>query len=345
MKNSKFILVLLIALATSLSSSRQTRGADKELNLFAWSEYVPQEVIDGFTKETGIKVNYETFASNEEMLAKLRAGGVRYDVIQPSEYMVEALIKADKLEPLDHAALPNFKNLLPEFTNMPFDPGNRYSVPYMAGTVGICVNTQRVTDPVRGYKDVFQPKYAGRIIVVNDARELVSWALATQGIGPNDMTHANIERARPILKEWIKLIRKFDSDSPKTDLLAGNVDLGVIWSGEAAQCWQEDKHFTYVLPAEGAHRFVDNLAIPKDARNKPGALAFIDYILRPEVGKLISDKFPYTNPNAAARKLLTPQQLENPASYPKGEVKLDVFRDIGKANAEIGKLVTDLKSE
>ena len=157
---------------------------DKTLNLFAWSEYVPQEVIDGFTKETGIKVNYETYASNEELVSKLRAGGTNYDLIQPSEYTCEALIKAGKLEPLNKEAIPNFKNLLPEYTNMAFDPGNQYTIPWMSGTVGICVNTDVVKDPIHGYKDVFQPKFAGRIIVVDDSREMVSWRWRRSALGP-----------------------------------------------------------------------------------------------------------------------------------------------------------------
>src|SRR3954465_932848 len=111
--------------------SAVVRADDKTLNLFAWSEYVPQEVIDGFTKETGIKVNYDTYASNEELIAKLRAGGTKYDLIQPSEYTIEALIRAGKLEPIDREKLSNFKNLLPEFTNMAFDPANKYTIPWM----------------------------------------------------------------------------------------------------------------------------------------------------------------------------------------------------------------------
>jgi spermidine/putrescine transport system substrate-binding protein len=320
------------------------RADDKVLNLFAWSEYVPQEVIDGFTKETGIKVNYDTYASNEELISKLRAGGARYDLIQPSEYTCEALIKAGKLEPIDLAKIPNFKNLLPEYTNMAFDPGNKFTIPYMTGSVGICVNTEKITEPIHGFKDVFQPKYAGRIIVVNDSREMASWALATLGIGPNDMSAENLAKAKPILAGWMKLIKKYDSDSPKTDLLAGNVDIGVVWSGEAALCWKENHHFAYVLPAEGAHLFIDNLAIPKGAANAAGAMRFMDYILRPEVSKIISDKFPYTNPNGEARKLLSKDQLDNPASYPKNPPKLDIFHDIGRQASGVEEMVTDLKN-
>jgi spermidine/putrescine transport system substrate-binding protein len=316
----------------------------KELNLFAWSEYVPQEVIDGFSKETGIKVNYETYASNEEMLSKLLAGSTKYDLIQPSEYVIEALIKQGKLEALDHAKIPNIKNIAPDMKGFPHDAELKYSVPWMAGHVGIVINKEKVKDPIKGFKDVFQDKYKGRIVALNDNREIVSWALSSLGIDQNAVTTENLEKAKPVLTQWIKLVKVFDSDSPKTALLNGDVDVGVVWSGEGAILVNTDgKKFEYVVPAEGAHFYIDSLAIPKGAPNKIGAQMFINHILRPEVSKLISEKFPYTNPNAEARKLLTPEQLKNPASYPE-MAKKETARDIGKMAAEIDKLVTDLKA-
>ncbi len=334
---ARTVLVLTACFAAALA-----RG-DGELNLFGWSEYVPQEVLDGFTKETGIKVNFETYASNEELLSKLVAGGVAYDLVQPSDYAAELMIRRKMLAPLDLAQLPNLKNVGAEFQHLPHDPGAHYTVPYMTGTVGIVVNTEVVKEPIEGYKDVFQPKYKDRLVVLNDNRELVTWALYSLGKTSSDVKPADLAAVRPVLAEWIKLVKVFDSDSPKTALTNGDVDIGVVWSGEAAILWNENKKFRYVIPAEGAHQFVDLLAIPVGAKNKESAHKLIDYILRPEVSKLISDKFPYTNPNLAARKLLSPEQLANPASYP-ASGKLETFRDIGKAAAEIDKLVTDLKS-
>lgn len=317
--------------------------AGKELNLFAWSEYVPQEVIDGFSKETGIKVNYETYASNEEMVSKLVAGSTKYDLIQPSEYTVEALVKQSKLQPLDPARIPNLKNIGSDFKNRAHDPEQKYTVPWMAGTVGIVVNTDKIKEPVKSFKDVFQDKYKGRIVAVNDARELVSWSLFTLGLDSNVITPDALAKAKPELTNWVKLVKVFDSDSPKTALLNGDVDIGVIWSGEAAILVEKDKKFQFTLPAEGSHMNIDSLAIPTNAQNKIGAEMFMDYVLRPEVSKQISDKFPYTNPNVEARKLLTPAQLANPASYPP-ILKMQTFRDIGKAASDIDKLVTDLKA-
>ena len=321
--------------------------AAETLNLFCWSEYIPRTVIDAFEKERGIHVTVENYASNEEMLAKLLAGGGSYDLIQPSEYTVEALIKAGLLLPLDRDKIPNAKNLDPQFLNLSFDPGNKFSLPWMTGTVGIVVNTARVHDPITGFGDVFNGKHKGRIVVVDDARELVSWALATLKIPTNDITPATLARARPVLARWLPQIKVFDSDSPKTALLAGDVDLGIVWSGEGAILYRQDpKKFHWLLPSEGSHRFIDNLAIPKTAQHKANAEAFMDFVLRPEVSKLISDAFPYTNPNLAARPLLTDAQRANPASYPPpvAEKGLETFRDIGDESSEVDALVSELKS-
>jgi spermidine/putrescine transport system substrate-binding protein len=334
---------LAVALTAFTVATAPLVRAAESLNLFAWSEYVPQAVIDGFTKETGIKVNYETYASGEEMLSKLLAGGAAYDLVQPPDYIAEAMIKNKLLRPLEVAKLSNLKHIGPEFLKLPHDPEQKFTVPYMIGTVGIVVNTEKVKEPIRGYRDLFQAKYKDRIVVVNDNRELVSWALVTLGIDQNNITKESLAKARPLVAEWIKLVKVFDSDSPKTPLLNGDVDLGVVWSGEAAKLFSENKKFAYVLPSEGYHPFVDVLAVPTTAKNVAAAHKFLDYVLRPEVSKLISDEFPYTNPNLGARKLLSAEQLANPASYPKLG-KLNTFRDIGRAAADIDKLVTDLKS-
>jgi spermidine/putrescine transport system substrate-binding protein len=198
--------------------------------------------------------------------------------------------------------------------------------------------------PIKGYRDVFQAQFRNRIVVLNDNREIVTWALYGLGEPINTINAAALAKARPLVAEWVKLVKVFDSDSPKTPLLNGDVDLGIVWSGEAALLWNQNKKFHYIIPQEGAHQFLDVLAIPATAKNKAAAHRFMDYILQPEISKLISDAFPYTNPNAAARKLLSAEALANPASYPAAGAKLQSFRDIGRAAADIDRLVTDLKS-
>lgn len=334
--------------AASTSASAVTSSpkppTDKELLLFAWSEYVPQTVLDGFEKETGIKVRYETFSSNEEMLSKIGAGATGYDVIQPSDYIVEMLSKKGSLAKLDKSKLPNMSQVGQAFRGLPYDPDLSWSVPYMAGAVGIVVNVEKVKEPIRGYKDVFTPAHKGRIVVVNDNREIVSWAMRTAGIDVNAPSPENLAKVKGTLQKWLPLIKVYDSDSPKTPLLNGDVDIGVIWSGEAATLINTDaKRFHFALPEEGAHLFVDSLCIMANAPHKEAAHMFLNYVLRPEVGKAISEKFPYTNPSDGARKLLSPEALRNPASYPPIE-KLITFRDIGKAASDIDRLMTDLKA-
>ena len=320
--------------------------ASGELNLFAWSEYLPQGVIDDFTAETGIVVNYEQYGSNEEMLAKLTSGAVKYDLVQPSEYTVEAMVKEGMLQKLDKALIPNLKNVGREYYGRVHDPELAYSVPYMQGTVGIVVNTEKIKEPITSYAQVFDPKHKGRIVVLDDAREVVGWALASLGLDANNVAPENLAKAREVLAKWLPLVKVYDSDSPKTALLNGDVDLGVVWSGEGALLINEGgSKFSYTLPSDGAHMFIDSLAIPTTAQNLPAAHAFIDYILRPEVSVKISADFPYTNPNVEARKLLSDAERANAASYPPGEPKLTTFTDIGAAAAEIDKLFTDVKAQ
>jgi spermidine/putrescine transport system substrate-binding protein len=343
LRRSALIAVEGIALVALLGLARPVSAG--ELNLFAWSEYVPQNVLDGFTAETGIRVNYESYASNEEMLAKLVSGAAAYDLIQPSEYVVEALVKEKKLVPLDHAKLPHLKNIGREYWGQPHDPQLKYSVPYMQGTVGIVYNGRKVTEPITGYHDVFQAKYKGRIVILDDALEIVTCALAAVGLSPDAVTRENLEKVKPTLATWLPLVKVYDSDSPKTPLLNGDVAIGIVWSGEAAILLKEQPEtFVYVLPKEGAHMFIDNLAIPVGAEHPDAAYAFIDYVLRPEVSRRISAEFPYTNPNVEARKLLSQAELGNAASYPPGDPKLWTFRDVGAVAADVDKLVTDLKA-
>lgn len=333
---------LVVAGATFAAATAPTVAA--ELNLFAWSEYVPQTVLDKFTAETGIKVNYETYDSNEEMLSKL-VGGAEYDLVQPSEYVIEVMVKRGMLAPIDFAAVPNFKNLDKAYLNLPHDPEQKFSIPYMVGSVGIVVNTEKITEPVKGYADLFSGKHAGRIVTLDDNRELLTWAFYFSGLDLNTINKDTMAKARPILAKWLPQIKIFDSASPKTALLNGEVDAGVVWSGEAAILYQEDKKFQYVLPVEGAHLFIDSLAMPKDAPHKKEAHAFLNFILRPDISVLISADFPYTNPNVEAVKLLSDEQKANPASYPSPEDarRLHTFRDIGKAAADIDKMITDLR--
>ena len=342
----KTTTLVLSALAALLVGCGKAPEVPK-LSVFCWSEYIPQSVIDQFSKETGIQVSVENYASNEEMLAKLMAGGGEYDIIQPSEYVVEALIAQKLLHPIDKTKIPNLSNIAPQFLKMGFDPDNSFSVPFMAGTVGIVVNTDLIKDDIKSFADVFKPENAGKIVVLDDAREITAWALLSQGLPINDMSDANLEKVKPLLANWIPLVKVFDSDSPKTALLNGDVSIGIVWGGEGAILLQSDPKFRWIIPAEGTHLFIDSLAIPKTAKNVNNAEAFMNFILRTDISKQISDAFPYTNPNLAARKILTEEQIKNKASFPSDEeiTKMQVFRDIGIQGSKVDELITSLKAQ
>lgn len=320
-----------------------------ELNLFAWSEYVPTSVIEGFEQETGVKVKYEAYDSNEQMLAKLEGGSNKYDIIQPSEYVIESLIKRGALEAIELDKVPNLKNLSPEFLKQPHDMGLKYSVPWMAGTVGIVYNTEVVKEPINGFADVFQDKYKGKIVVLDDSREIVSWAVAVNGKQLNDLTPETMSATRPLLQKWLPLVAAYDSASPKDKLRSGEVDIGIVWSGEGATLLNEDnKKWAWALPKEGSHMFIDSLAIPKNSPNKEAALAFINYILRPEVSVKITEEFPYLNPNAEAVKMLPEAARTNIASFPPEAARknLQTFKDLSSdLQSEADKLVTQVKGQ
>lgn len=349
LRNLTLLVLPLLLAACGGAKKADTAGTsneEKKLNIFSWAEYIPQAVLDGFTKETGIQISVENYASNEELIGKLLAGGGKYDLIQPSEYAIEVLIKDNQLTPLNQEALTNLGNLAPEFRSMVFDPGNKYSVPYMAGFVGISVNTEKVKTPIKGFSDVFVPALKNRIVVLDDSREIVSWALGESGLGINDVSPENLAKIKPLLQKWLPLVKVYDSDSPKTALKNGDVDIGVVWSGEAAILYNDDKKFQFVLPEKGAHLFVDSMAIPKTAAHPQNAHLFINYLLRPDVSKMISDEFPYYNPNSAARSLLSPDQLANPASYPPAQdvARMQTFKDIGQQAAAVDEIVTQIKA-
>jgi spermidine/putrescine transport system permease protein len=314
---------------------------EHELVLYCWTEYVPQAIISEFTKETGIRVRVLNYSSNEEMFDNLKTGA-SYDLVQPSEDIVEGLIRHGWLLPIDHGAIPNLRNVLPQFLNLPTDPGNRYTVPYMAGTVGIVVNTDFVHDDIRSYNDVFQDKYRNNIVVLDDPREIVSWAMASLGLPINDVSDESLAKIKPVLARWLPLVKTFDSDSPKTEMINGDAVLGIVWSGEGAFLLAHDKKFKWIAPADGAHMFVDSLAIPITARHRQNAEAFMNFILRPDISRQISDSFPYLNPNGSARSLLTDLQRSNPASYPSPADlgKAALFRDIGDQLPKLEEIVT-----
>jgi spermidine/putrescine-binding protein len=326
---------------------------EKVLNLFAWSEYIPQDLLDGFTEETGIQVNYDAFSSNEEMYAKISAGASGYDLIQPSDYWIGVMSRQGLLAELDLTKIPNIVNADPSLPYDLYDPGHKYSVPYQWGSAALAVNTENITEPIDSYMDLWNPEFAGKIVLLDDERQVIGMALLALGHSPNTTDPAELEEAKQLMLELVPGVRLFDSDTPSTAILTGEADIGLIWNGEGALAHGEDPAIDFVYPQEGTIFWYDNLAMVKDAEHPEAAHAFMDYVLRPDVSLLITAEFPYSNPNAAALALM---QTEDPGAYeaymgfpamnPPAEALANAFvlADVGSATEIYDTIWTEIKT-
>jgi spermidine/putrescine-binding protein len=272
----------------------------KELNLFVWTEYIPPDMQECFELVYGVKVNRDEYSANEEMYAKLSAGGTAYDLVQPTDYIVSLMIRQGLLQKLDHAQLPALKNFDPNYLNFSFDPNNEYTIPYQAGTDAIVVNTEAVSNPPKSWADLWNPDYAGKMVFLDDSRAVIGATLLTLGYDVNTTDPAQLDEAKAKLAELVPNVKLFDSDSPKTALIAGDVDLGMTWTGEAFLAQQEKPSIQYVYPTEGAILWQDNWAMPKDAPHPDLAYAWLNYTMQGDIFWMMLRDFPYTNPNKAA---------------------------------------------
>ncbi len=271
-----------------------------EVNLFVWTEYIPQEIVDCFEEVYDITVNKDEYSSNEEMYAKLSAGGANYDLVQPTDYIVPLMIRQGFLQALDKSKLPVLEGFDANYLDLPFDPGNEYTIPYQAGTDAIVVNTDAVSEVPTAWADLWNPEYAGRMVSIDDSRAVIGIALLTLGYDMNTTDPAQLEEAKAKVAELAAGIKLFDSDSPKTALIAGDVDLGIVWTGEAFLAQQENPAIQYVYPSEGAIVWQDTYAIPTDAPHVDAAYAWLNYSLQSDLFWLMLRDFPFTNPSTAA---------------------------------------------
>lgn len=286
----------------------------RELNLYAWTDYVPQQLLDDFTAKYGIKVNYDTYSSNEEMLAKLQAGASGYDLVIPSDYTVAIMVKQDMLEPLDMTQIPNFANVDTRFTNQYYDPGNKYSVPYQWGTTALAYDKTRVPSEPKSWADLWDPKYKKRLVMLDNSREVPGMALQVLGFDKNSTDPQQLQQAKQKLIALNPNIRLFNSDDPETALITGEAWAGLVYNGNAALARAEDPNIEYICPTEGCGLWFDNLAIPKGAPHPDAAMAFLNFMLEPTESILITKEFPYSNPNQAALEYL---KANNSAAYEK----------------------------
>ncbi|MFY0543641.1 polyamine ABC transporter substrate-binding protein [Brevibacillus sp. H7] len=321
-------------------------GLDKELNVFNWSEYLPESVLQKFEQKYGVKVNYSTFSSNEEMLAKVSAGGGIYDLVVASDYFIQPMAKQGLIQEMDLNNIPNRKNLAPEYVNKEHDPGNKYSVPYMGNTVSLAYNPDNIKKEITSYEDLWNPDLKGQIVMVDDQRFILGMVLKTLGYSANDTDPAHLEEAKQKMLKLMPNIKAFDSDSPKTLMINGEVNIAYVWGAEIALAQREKPQIKTVLPKEGLMITFDNFVIPAGAKHKKTAEAFVNFLLEPEISAEIAKEFPYINPNKEAHKLIDKEIMENIAIYPPAEEmrRAESLLDIGDGVTLYDRVWSEVKS-
>ncbi len=257
-------------------------------------------MIDCFEMVYGIEVNRDEYSSNEEMYAKISAGGASYDLVQPTDYIVSLMIRQELLEKLDKSKLPNLENLDPNYLNLPLIRTTNTPYPTRLAPMRLCSTADTVENPPASWADLWKPEYAGRMVFLDDSRAVIGLTLLTLGYDVNSTDPAQLEEAKNKLAELVPGIKIFDSDSPKTALIGGDADLGMTWTGEAFLAQKEVPAIEYVYPTEGAIVWQDTYAIPAGAPHLDAAYAWLNYTMQGDVFWLMLRDFPFTNPNQAA---------------------------------------------
>lgn len=306
-----------------------------EIRFFNWSNYLPEEVLTRFTEETGIKVQYSTYDSNEVMYAKLKLlDGKGYDLVVPSTYYVDKMRREGLLHPLEREKLPGFSYLDVRLLNQTFDPGNIYSVPYLWGSTGLTINIKKTSpNDLHTWADMWKPSFKKRLLLPNDMREVFFIGLKVLGYSGNTTHPEEISKAYEKLKQLMPNVRLFHSDAPEILYITDEIDAGVTWNGNAYRANQEDENIRYIYPKEGTLFWMDNLVIPKGAEHIESAHRFIAFLLRPEIAQIISEKLGYASPNLESVKYMSPAWRTNMTIYPSDEEvkKAEYTIDVGSA--------------
>jgi len=362
----KFRAVAALAvLAFCLSAVPGSAQKERVLNVYNWSDYVDPQVLKDFTRETGIRLRYDTFDSNDTLEAKLLAGKSGYDLVVPTAYFLERQIKAGLFQKLDKTKLPNLGNAWPEITQRlaTYDPGNEFAVNYMWGTTGIGYNVKKAKEILGGavpdsWEIVFKPENLARfkdcgVMMLDSADDIMPAALHYLGLNPNSTNQADLDKAAELIAQVRPSVRKFHSSEYLTALATGEICLVVGWSGDIKQAQKRAAEAKggvevgYAIPKTGAQMFFDNFAIPKDARNVAEAHEFINYMLRPEVAAKNTNFVSFPNGNLASQKLIEPAILKDPMTYPDEETMKRLYvvtaRD-AKTQRAINRLWTKVKT-
>lgn len=337
--------VAMLALFAVGGQSHKAKGG--ELNVFIWSNYLPESVIAEFERRYEARLNVELYDSNEALLAKLQSGGASYDIIVPSDYMVTVLREHGLLQELNRDLLTNFSNLDPQFAGLPYDPENQYSIPYMWGTTGIGYRKDKVAEPVDSWAALWDVRYKDRIAMLDDVRETLGAALKFLGKSENSTDPEELREAAALLKEQKPLVKAYDSGGFDQMLLSGDAWIAQSYSGQIAKAIADNPAIGYAIPKEGCTIFVDNMCIPRNALHRELAYEFMNFVLEAKTAAYIANGTGYSSLNLAARKMIRPDLLSNEAAYPPRDAleRCEFIRELGPMIDVYDRWWTEIKSK
>ena len=310
-----------------------SKNYSEEINFFNYGENIDEETIKEFEKKYGIKVNIETFDDMEAMYQKVSSGGVKYDVVLVSDALMPRMIKNNLVQELNKDNIPNISQMDEEYLNLEIDPGNKYSVPYMFGTVGLIYNKDVVKEEVDSWDILWDEKYKDKIFMFDTYRDTLGVALKKLGYSLNSTDPKEIEEAKELLLSQRELVDPiYGVDNGTVMIPAGESDINMIWSGEGLNLQDENPNLVYVVPKEGANFWIDSLCIPTNAKNVEGAEKFINFVSDKESALRIADEIGYTTPNKEARLEQPESVRNNPNAYMPKEImdRCEIYVDLSK---------------
>lgn len=337
------IIVICLGLAFSINYLNRAQGftGDNTLTIYNWGDYIEPELITKFEEETGYKISYETFDSNEAMYTKINQGGTTYDIAIPSEYMISRMVEEDMVIELDHSKIEGLEHIDERFLDLSFDEGNRYSIPYFWGTLGIIYNDQFIDEAPVSWNDLWNEEYRNQMMLIDGAREIMGIGLQSEGYSLNESDPVILRQVAEKLKEMTPNVKAIVADEIKMYMIQEEAAIAVTFSGEASEMLWENENLHYVIPEEGTNLWFDNIVIPKTAQNLEGAYAFINFMLDPENAALNAEYVGYSTPNKSAIELMDPEITEDEQFYPDDEAiaEMEVYDNLG---AELLGIYNDL---
>lgn len=309
----KTVFAVIVCISAILLAGCGKKASGEQVIVYNWGEYIDPEVLESFEEETGIKVIYDEFETNEIMYPKVESGASEYDVICPSDYMIEKMIDNGLLQEINFDNIPNIKNIDKQYLSESeqFDPGNKYSVPYCWGTVGILYNKTMVSEPIDSWNVLWDEKYENNILMQDSVRDAFMIPLKLKGYSLNSLDTAELNEAKEMLINQKPLVQAYVIDQVRDKMIGNEAAIGVIYSGEAIYTQRENSDLEYVIPKEGSNVWIDSWVIPQNAPNLANAEKFIDYMCRADIALKNFEYITYSTPNAAARELIEDEDIKN----------------------------------